>query len=245
MPKTLNMAHRGASAYAPENTLAAFKLAFDMGADGIELDVAPTRDGVPVVMHDDTVDRTTDGHGAIRDLTLDEIKRLDAGITFDVKFRGERVPTLAEVLSTVAPRGLVNIELKFGKLSPTGLEAAAVARVIKETDAANRVFISSFNRFPLHEIGRVDASLPLGLSYCARIPIPFQRPLQAPSALHPEHVLVNPGFVRWAHGKGYKINTWTVNDPVEMKRLVGLGVDAIITNKPDVLRHVISEHRSG
>ncbi len=246
--KTLNIGHRGASAYAPENTLAAFNLAFEMGADGIELDVSLTKDGVPVVIHDDTVDRTTDGHGAIRDLTLKEVKRLDAGAKFDAKFRGEKIPTLAEVLTTVDERGIVNIEMKSGKLSNVGLETAAVARVIEETHAAERVIISSFNHFALHRMRDLNARLPLGLLYFNRVPISFPyaeiRPLARPTALHPRFIVVTDVFMRWARGEKYTINTWTVDEPAEMRRLIALGVDSIMTNQPDVLRRVLTEAAS-
>jgi glycerophosphoryl diester phosphodiesterase len=242
--QTLNFGHRGASAYAPENTLAAFNLAFDLGADGVELDVSLTQDGVPVVIHDDRVDRTTDGRGAVKDMTLAEIQRLDAGAKFDAKFRGERVPTLAEVLSTVGKRGIVNIELKSGKLADVGLETAAIARVIEESGAADRVIISSFNHFALHRMHDLDARLPIGFLYFNRVPISLPyvetRPLARPTALHPRFVVVTPGFVKWARGKNYQINTWTVDEPEEMRRLIALGVDSIMTNKPDVLRQVLA-----
>ncbi|CAG0947487.1 partial Glycerophosphodiester phosphodiesterase, partial [Anaerolineae bacterium] len=103
--KTLIIGHRGGSAYTPENTLSAFNHALELGADGIELDVTLTKDNVPVVIHDDKVDRTTNGHGLVKDLMLDQIKQLDAGSWFNEKFRGEKIPTLAEVLDTIAPRG--------------------------------------------------------------------------------------------------------------------------------------------
>ena len=241
--KTLNFGHRGASAYAPENTLAAFNLAFDMGADGVELDVSLTKDRVPVIIHDDRVDRTTDGRGAVRDLTLAEIKRLDAGAKFDAKFRGEKIPTLAEVLSTAGKRGIVNIELKSGTLSNVGLEVVAIARVIEETGAADRVIVSSFNHFALHRMHALIPRVPLGLLYFNRVPISYPqealRPLARPTALHPRFVVVTPQFMRWARGKHYQVNTWTVDEPEEMRRLIALGVDSIMTNKPDVLCHVL------
>lgn len=243
--KTLNFGHRGASAYAPENTLASFNLAFDLGADGVELDVSLTKDGVPVVMHDNRVDRTTDGHGAVGEMTLAEIKRLDAGAQFNTKFRGERIPTLEEVLSTVGKRGIVNIELKSGKLPNVGLETVAIAKVIEETNAVDRVIISSFNHFALHRMHDIDARLPLGYLYFNRVTISFPyletRPLARPTALHPRYVVVTPQFMRWARGKHYQINTWTVDEPEEIRRLIALGVDSVMTNKPDVLKQVLQE----
>jgi glycerophosphoryl diester phosphodiesterase len=240
--KPLVLAHRGASAYAPENTLAAFNLAFDLGADGIELDVTLTQDGVVVVIHDDTVDRTTNGHGAIKAMTLAEVKQLDASFKFE-KQRGERIPTLAEALSAVK-RGIVNIELKSTTLKTDGIEAATLA-VIAETRAADRVIISSFNPFALYRMAQLNPRLPRGLLYSANLPLYLRRawlrPLARPTALHPDYSMVTREYVTWAHAKGYKVNTWTVDDPDEMKRLVELGVDAIITNKPDVLRQIVGQ----
>jgi glycerophosphoryl diester phosphodiesterase len=243
--KTLNLGHRGASAYAPENTLTSFNLAFDMGADGVELDVSVTKDRVPVVIHDNRVDRTTDGHGAIAEMTLAEVKRFDAGAFFGAKFRGEKIPTLAEVLGGPGRRGIVNIELKSGKLPKVGLEASAIAKVIEETQAHERVIISSFNHFALHAIHALDPRLPLGFLYFNRAPLSFpymkSQPLVQPTALHPRFVVVTPGFVQWARGRNYKINTWTVDEPDEMRRLISLGVDSIMTNKPDVLSQVLAQ----
>jgi glycerophosphoryl diester phosphodiesterase len=213
-----------------------------MGADGIELDVTLTKDGVPVVIHDDMVDRTTDGHGAIQTMTLAEVKQLDAGVKSE-RYHGEKIPTLEEVLRTVGKRGIVNIEIKSTTLQSDGVEAATRA-VIEDTGAAARIIISSFNPFALYRMARLAPRLPRGLLYKPDLPIYLRRawlrPLARPTALHPRNTMVTPEFMRWARGKGYKINTWTVDDPAEMQRLNMLGVDAIITNKPDVLRQTLS-----
>lgn len=239
--KPLVLGHRGASAYAPENTLASFNLAFEMGADGIELDVTLARDGVPVVIHDDTVDRTTNGQGAIKSMTLAEVKQLDASFKFE-KFRGEKIPTLAEVLKSVGKRGIVNIELKSATLQTDGIEAATLA-VIEETGTAEHVLISSFNPFALYRMAQLDPRLPRGLLYADDMPLYLRRawlrPLAQPTAMHPKHTMVTDRLVAWAHRKGYKVNVWTVDDPGEAKHLADLGVDSVMTNKPDVIRKVI------
>jgi len=239
--KPLVLAHRGASAYAPENTLAAFNLVFEMGADGIELDVTLTKDGVPVVIHDDTVDRTTNGHGAVKAMTLEEIKQLDASYKFE-KYRGEKIPTLAEVLRAVGKRGIVNIELKSTTLKTDGVEAATLA-VIQDTGTLDNVIISSFNPFALQRMFALEPRLPRGLLYAPDLPLYLRRawlrPLARATAMHPHCSMIDAKFVAWAKGKGLKINTWTTDDPAEMKRLCDLGVDAIITNKPDILRQVV------
>lgn len=246
MSKPLVLAHRGASAYAPENTLAAFRLAFGMGADGIELDVMLTRDRVPVVIHDDSVDRTTNGKGAIKQMALAEAQLLDAGSWFDQKFHAEKIPTLEQVLEEFGTRGIVNIELKSRFPQSDGLELA-VAQVIERTHTAERVLISSFNPLALYRITKIKPSLERGLLYSPALPIYLRRtwlrPLARPNALHPPSSLIDSKFVAWARRKGYRINTWTVDDPNEMKRLVALGVDAIMTNKPDLLREVVGTTR--
>jgi len=239
--KPLVIAHRGASAYAPENTLSAFNLALEMGADGIELDVSLTSDGIPVVIHDDTVDRTTNGHGAIDQMTLAQVQQLDASNKLE-RYRGEKIPTLEQVLHAVGTRGTVNIELKNLTLRTDGIEAATLA-AIKNVGAMERAMVSSFNPIALRRMYQLDPHVPRGLLYRPNLPIYLRRtwlrPLAHPTALHPHHSMITREFVAWAHRKGYKVNTWTVDDPDEMKRLIELGVDAIMTNKPDVLRAIV------
>ena len=143
-------AHRGAAGLAPENTLAAFRMALDLGADGTEMDLQVTKDGIVVVIHDDTVDRTTDGRGRIGDLTLTEIKRLDAGAKFGPAFRGERIPTLRELIDLVKASGKdrfrLNLEIKFAEGregQPADLEERVLA-VLTETNFLDRVITQSF-----------------------------------------------------------------------------------------------------
>lgn len=235
----LNLAHRGASAYAPANTLAAFRLAEELGADGVELDVHLSADGAIVVIHDFTVDATTDGHGHVRDMTLAELKRLDAGSWFDPRFAGERIPTLEEVVEALGTHMVLNIELKALGLRSQGLEQAVVDLVHRH-DIAPRTILSSFNPLVLWRLRRLDPALPRGLLYDASLPLPLRRawlrPLVRPAALHPHHSLVHARSVTWAHAGGYRVHTWTVDEPTEMRRLIELDVDGIITNRPDVLQ---------
>ena len=157
---SLILAHRGASAYAPENTLAAFRLAREMGADGIELDVQLTRDRVPVVIHDDTVNRTTDGQGIVTEMTVGEITRLDAGTWKADEYRGERTPTLAQVFDALGdwlkPSGrsrpcLINVELKSERVRTGGLERQ-VLNVIARYGVQDRILLSSFNPLCLYRV---------------------------------------------------------------------------------------------
>jgi glycerophosphoryl diester phosphodiesterase len=239
--RPLNIAHRGASAAAPPNTLAAFQKAAELGADGVELDVHLSADGVPVVIHDFTVDATTDGTGPVADLTLAQLKRLDAGSTFDPAFAGERIPTLEEVLE-MEERLFINIELKTPGLRDSGLERAVTA-LIKRCGTGDRVLLSSFNPFSLRRAKRLAPHIPVGLLYASDLPLPLRRawlaPLAPHEARHPEHTMVDARYMAWARRRGYRVNTWTVDDPEEMRRLIQLGVDGIITNVPDVLRGVL------
>lgn len=255
----LVLAHRGASAYAPENTLAAFRLARELGADGIELDVQLTRDKIPVVIHDDTVDRTTDGTGRVNELSIGEIARLDAGTWKADKYCGEPIPTLASVFEALAdwlrPAGrlkpgmsrracLVNVELKTERLMTDGLEREAL-NVIARYGVGDRILLSSFSPFALARAKSINPRLPRGLLYENGMPIHLRRVwlrfLADPQAMHPQHRLIDADYIQWANGKRLMVNTWTVDEPAEARRLAQLGVHAIITNKPDVIREALSK----
>ncbi len=236
--RPLNIAHRGASHAAPPNTLSAFLKAAELGADGVEFDVQRSADGVPVVIHDFSVDRTTDGTGAVSSMTLAELKELDAGSTFDPSYAGEPIPTLAEVLEAVGSRLLLNIELKSTAIRATG-SSRAVVGLLSARGTRALTLISSFNAFSLRRAKRLAPDIPVGLLYASDLPLPLRRawlaPFVRPEARHPEHTMVDAGYVAWARGRGKLVNTWTVDERVEMRRLIGLGVDGIITNRPDVL----------
>ncbi|MCW5882868.1 MAG: glycerophosphodiester phosphodiesterase [Anaerolineae bacterium] len=246
--RQLNVAHRGASAATPENTLAAFRAAMDAGADGVELDVQLSADGVPVIHHDFDLGRTDTGNGPLREQTLAQLRRLDAGGWKDARFTGERIPTLAEVFALLDRQMLVNVELKSRSSRGDGLEAA-VFNAIQRAHMTDRVIVSSFNPFALMRFRDLAAGIPLGLLYSPDLPVHLRRtwlrPAVRPEALHPRHDMVDANLMTWAHKSGYRVNTWTVDDPAEMRRLLDLGVDAIITNVPDVLRAVMAEARPG
>ncbi len=239
----LNIAHRGASAAAPPNTLVAFEKAVELGADGIEFDVHLSADGVPVIIHNFTVDDTTDGNGRVASLTLAQLKQLDAGSHFDPAFAGERIPTLEEVLETAGSQLLLNIELKTTSVRDNGLEQAVIAQV-EQHDLGDSVLFSSFNPFSLRRVKMIAPHIPVGLLYAPGLPLPLRRAWLAPmfphEARHPEHTMVDAHYMAWARRRGYRVNTWTVDDPDEMQRLIGLGVDGIITNVPDVLHRILA-----
>jgi glycerophosphoryl diester phosphodiesterase len=233
----LNFAHRGASRDAPQNTLAAFRLAREMGVDGVELDVQVSKDGEAVVIHDFTVDATTDGQGAVKDKTLAELKELDAGSWFDARFAGERIPTLEEVIVEVGHQLVLNIELKARAFGSAHL-VAEVVRLIEDHGLVQRVILSSFNPLALCRVKRLNHRIPTGLLYYFDLPAHLLRALllflTEPDALHPEKHLVTQEYMRWAKERGYRVNVWTVDEPAEMERLIALGVDGIITDHPDL-----------
>jgi glycerophosphoryl diester phosphodiesterase len=233
----LVLGHRGASFDAPENTLAAFLQARQQGADGVELDTMLTRDGVPVVIHDFTLDKTTNGSGLVKDHDLRAIKTLDAGSHYDFQFRDERVPTLDEAFEALGTEMIINVELKTLAWRSDGLELA-VLNVIRRHNAANRVIISSFNPFALRRFRALAPHIPLGYLYAPNEPIYLRFGwflIGFPhEARHPHHSLIDARFMAWAKAGQFRVHTWTVDDPYRIRQLRDLGVDAIITNRPNV-----------
>ncbi|MBX2998456.1 MAG: hypothetical protein KF893_08080 [Caldilineaceae bacterium] len=235
-------AHRGAKSVAPENTLPAFQTALEMGVDGIELDVQCTCDGEMVVIHDFTVDHTTNGMGKVADFSYAEIARLDAGSHFGDAFAGTPIPTLAQVFDLVGDRCIVNIEIK-SMAWDGGPEVEAVVKFIQSRRLHDQVIVSSFNPVSLIAMRWHDPKIALGLLYMESLPIFLRRawmgPLIAPEALHPHYKMIDAEYIQWAHRQGHYVNTWTVNDLAEAKRLADLGVDTIISDVPDQLMAAI------
>lgn len=235
--RPLVFAHRGARRVAPENTLAAFRAAREMGADGIELDTMLSADGIPVVTHDSKLERTTNGQGEVAARTLAELQKIDAGGKFAATFAGEKMPSLAQVLDELGRALLINIELKTSARRDDGLEAA-VAKLIADRKLTERIVFSSFNPFSLWRARKFAPAVPRGLLYAANMPLPLRRAWAAPllglQAVHPEASMVDAAYMRWAKDKGYRVNVWTVNEEAEMRRVLDLGVDMLITDVPDV-----------
>lgn len=254
-----NCAHRGASARAPENTLEAFRLAVEAAASGLELDVHLTRDGEVVVIHDPTVDRTTDGSGAVAGMTLDEVRRLDTGYsfspdggqTFPYRGRGVRIPTLAEVYEEF-PDTCVNADIKEAQ---PGAEEAVLS-VIQDAAAEGRTLVASTDHAVLRRFRKVSGGLiSTGASrreiaafyassrlHLEALVSPAYEALQVPVE-HRGIKLVTPRFVRAAHSRGVRVDVWTINDAAEMRRLLDLGVDVIMTDYPEVLESLLRERR--
>jgi glycerophosphoryl diester phosphodiesterase len=234
--RVLNIAHRGASGDYPENTLAAFAAAIQMGAVMCELDVHLTRDGVAVVIHDATINRTTDGKGSVAAMTLGELRQADAGIRSGSRFADERIPTLGEVFGLMAGRCGLNIELKGA-----GSEAG-VGQVINAHDAIATTLVSSFDWAMLERLQETDPDIRLGLLAKDHA----QRLIEAASAMGAEAInprvdMVTARLCATAHSHGLKVYTWTCDDPLEMQRLIDHGVDGIMTNYPDRLHTVLTD----
>jgi glycerophosphoryl diester phosphodiesterase len=230
--KTKIIAHRGASAQAPENTMKAFQLALDYGADGVELDVMLTADNEVVVIHDVTVDRTTNGSGRVAEMTLEEIQELDAG-------EGEKIPTLLQVLEQFGGKFLINIELKNYSSIFDSLPIE-VAKILNSHKHAEKILVSSFNPFNLPRVQRRIKDVRLGLITQPRQAQRWLWRLFAYDALHPHFSDVDSVLVAALHARQREINVWTVDEPVELKRLVALDIDGIITNDPKGAREVLA-----
>jgi len=240
MRKPLIYAHRGSSGEAPENTMAAFRLAVQQGAAGIELDVQMTSDGQLVVIHDETLDRTTNGQGLVATQTYDEIRRCDASYIYE-QYRGEPVPLLSEVLALLEPTGLeLNLELKNSVIRYEGMEDKTI-RLVREFGMESRVIFSSFNHYSVAELARQAPEVEAAVLYEADLfrPWEYAAPIGA-RALHPWLHSVNKDMVTHARQAGMLVRPWTVNTEDEMRRMIEAGADAIITNYPLRLKALLN-----
>ncbi len=235
LPQPVIFAHRGASAHAPENTLTAFELAIRQGADAIELDAKLCADGHVVVMHDATVDRTTDGSGQIGEMPLEALRTLDAGCRFDRAFCGERIPTLDEVFAAFGDKTFINVELTNYR-SLTDELPDRVVELVRRHKLEESVLFSSFNPLALRRAHRLLPQVPIGLlalpggaGAWARSALGSLVPHQA---LHPAIDDVRPKLIQHQHRRGRRIHVYTVNKPQDIARLFRWGVDGIFTDDP-------------
>ena len=240
--RPLIFAHRGACRAAPENTLPAFEAAIRLGADGIELDVQYSSDGVLMVIHNPTLEKTTDGAGRVSAHTRAELGELDAGSWFDPQFADTHIPTLDEVLDVTNGRLLVNIELKAldGLKSELGADVVALVRA---RGMAQQVVISSFNPFALRQAKQAGPEIECALLLAHDLPtwmrLGVTRRYSRADSLHPDAEMADAAYMARAQKLGMPVRVWTVDDEAELRRMIGLGVDAIITNAPDVTRALL------
>lgn len=235
----LVVAHRGYSSKAPENTMAAFELALEAGADGLELDVHLTKDGEVIVIHDHTLERTTNGTGIVEEHTLAELQQLDAGSWFGPEFKGEKLPTLRQVCELIKGRDLLfNIELKvtlgFEQLNQKVLE------LLNEFDLHEKTIISSFNHYALVHFKEISPKTRTGILYSAALVNPWEYAKSiGATALHSYHATIIPEIAQGAQANGVMVNCWTVDKPVDIERMKAAKVNSVITNVPERVRELL------
>ncbi len=233
--KPLIMAHCGASGYAPENTLAAFRLAYQMGADGIELDVHFSKDRQVVVTHDDNVKRVTGYQGMVSDLTLEQLKKLDFS-NFMAGYKGEQIPTFEEVLEYIKTTNMmINVELKTNHENPNGLEEATHA-LVQKYEMEDRIIYSSFNHYSLLQMKKVAPHMPCGVLYDEKMAMPWKYAKSLGlDAIHPHFPSINqPDYMENCSNENILCNCWTVNQKSDIEAMLQANVSGIITNYPDV-----------
>lgn len=245
MSHTKVFAHRGASGYALENTLEAFALAIEQGADGIELDVQLSSDGIPVVIHDETVDRVTEKIGYVKDYTLQELKKMTVLKDRFPGYGDAVIPTLKEVLEAAKPSGvLVNIELKTGIYWYPDIEKK-VAEIVEETGMKEKIIYSSFNHYSVQRIKEIVPDAKTAYLYSDVIlNVEDYAKKTNVDGLHPAvyHVKM-AGFLKAYIQSGLDVRVWTVNEETDMKELTEAGVSAVITNYPDVAVRIRDESK--
>lgn len=233
-------AHRGSSARAPENTLAALRLAVEDGADYAEVDVQRTADGIPVLLHDATLKRVARDPRRLEQVSRAELSRMEVGGWFSDAYRGEPVPTLLEAVNFVRGRMGLNLELKYGRadlgLAPTVLE------VLRREDLLNQCILTSMNLAAVEQVRRLEPQVRVGLI--------LTTPVQDLRALDVDLLSIplegaTPEVVELVHRSGREVHVWTVNRTGDMRRMIRQGVDNIITDKPDVLRSMVNQTRAG
>lgn len=231
-------AHRGASGLAPENTLAAMLKAMQLGADYAELDVQEIADGSLVIFHDDTLQRTTNLNGHIWKMTQDEIKKADAGSWFHTEFAGEPIPTLQTVIDAVRSKMKLNIELKLHGHEKRLVEQ--VVELVQENDFVSQCMLTSFDRESVRKVKQLNPAITTGFIFSE---MPEEDIFNAEFEIFSVHKrVVTAEFVTKAHEHQKKVHVWTVNEPEEMQKLIGMQVDGIITNYPHVLTELLKKY---
>lgn len=226
--------HRGAAGTHPENTMCSFVEALRARADGIELDVQLTKDGEIVIIHDETVDRTTNGKGWVKDFTYGEIKKLDAGSFFSAKFRGERIPLLDEVLSWATSNDLlINIELKNNLIDYEGLEEAVIT-LIKQHHLEERIILSSFNHNSVALCRDIAPEIERAILFMDRLYMPWQYAEQVGAkGIHPYWMVVRDDMITQSKANLKHLRPFTVNGQMEIERFMAQRIDSIITDFPE------------
>lgn len=237
--KPVIYAHRGASGEAPENTMAAFRRAIEIGSHGIECDVQLSSDGELMICHDERLERTTNGTGFLKDYSYRELRMLDAGSWFSEQYQGEPMPTLDELLALVKQAGiLLNIEIKSGIVIYPNIEEKVVAAV-KHFDIRENIVISSFNHYSIKHIKEIDPSIKTGILYMEGLyqPWDYMKTVGCECA-HPFAYAIKPEIAEGLVKNGFEINVFTVDDVNMAKHFISMGVNGIITNYPDRMLNI-------
>lgn len=244
MIETKILGHRGAMGSAPENTLPGFEKAIADSADGVEFDVQLSADGVPVVIHDERIDRTTDGKGPVNELSVREIKKLDAGSFFAREYVDTGLPLLTEVLEIIQNMNIINLELKNSNLRYEGMEKKVI-EITKEYGVFNKTIFSSFNHYSLKKIKELEPKAKTGVLYMAGIYQPWEYASKlGAGAIHPFYAAVVPEIVEKCHKQGLAVNVFGVNGDETIRQLLMMNVDAIITDYPARAREILNEINS-
>ncbi len=237
--------HRGASAYYPENTLSAFIAAYEMGAEMVELDILLTKDGVPVVIHDETLDRTTNGKGKVADFSLEELKKLDAGLWFGEAHQGEPIPTLEEVLQFAKGKIALNIEIKTEAVTDTlknGVEEKAL-NLVKKYGMQDYVLFSSFDYRAIAHLRELDVDISTALLYersqsGSSLPSELVASYQA-NAFNCSRRQFSKKWANDTKEQEIPVFIYTVNKEKNMKKMINRGASGIFSDKPDLLKQVV------
>ena len=247
MEHTRVWAHRGASGYAPENTMPAFEKAVELGADGIELDVQLTKDGELVVIHDETIDRTSNGSGWVKDFTYAKLSKYNYNRSHP-EYEKVGIPTLEEVFALIKPTELcINVELKTGEIFYPDMEER-VLDLAARMGMEGRTIYSSFNHYTVRRIKELNAQAKTGMLYSDGIihPVSYAAYVVQADALHPALYNIRyPGFFEECRKHGKSVHVWTVNEEADMRAVCELRADAMITNYPDLGKKIASEYRNG
>jgi len=241
---TINYAHRGASAYYPENTMLSFEKALEMGATGIETDVQLTKDGVLVLIHDEMVNRTTNGEGFVADYTYKELNKLDAGSWKGEEFIGLRIPTAEELIYFILDKNIIiNFEIKNGIVTYEDIEQKLIDLIYKHK-INHKVILSSFNHYSIAKCNKISKEINTGVLYMEEIYKPYNYADTAGAkAIHPYFQSINEEVIKETKKHKTKINVFTVDDEEKMKFFLDMKVDGIITNCPDKLHKIIMDNK--
>ncbi len=241
--KPLIFGHRGASKVAPENTISAFLLAAKLGADGIELDAKLSKDGQVIVIHDQSVDRTTNGHGLVHDMSLNDLQELDAGIKYSQKYNGERIPTLEEVFIATGGKILVNVELT-NYATPGDDLLEKVAGIVRKYQINKSIIFSSFFPRNILRIRKLLPGIPAGLLASGGVSGALSRSwigrIISPGLIHPNYQDVTAKYIMKQHAYQRGVNVWDVIKVKDFKEMIDIGVDGIITDDVETAVKLLS-----